>query len=430
MTDLQLGLIGLGAAIVGGIFSYNKWVEYRHRRLAKAVLKPDHDDVLLDNTSDASAPTEKKSIRERHEPVLERHEPVLGDLDGAEAGQEPDAGEIENSWPEAAAAESVSVDRADFSQQATLADELSCLEGLPPAPPLGMATPQSETREEKRLTPPPVPAALLDPAMDFVVVMELVEATSGHQILAGRRDMLARIGKPVRWVGYNERTREWERFDVSSEHTYRSLRIGLQLADRRGPLGEADHSLFLTMIRELADEVMAVADMHDGNVVEQALILDRFCADVDIEIGVNLVCRAGAFSGTKVRALAEAAGMLLSEEGYFIRLDDEGRRVFSMQNMESAPFTAEGIKSINTHGLTFLIDVPRVDQGERAFVQMLEQARRFADVLQGALVDDNRQPLGETQLDHIRREYIAKPQAAMSRRGFPAGGPQARRLFA
>ena len=122
--------------------------------------------------------------------------------------------------------------------------------------------------------------------------------------------------------------------------------------------------------------------------------------------------------------------MLLSEEGYFIRLDDEGRRVFSMQNMESAPFTAEGIKSINTHGLTFLIDVPRVDQGERAFVQMLEQARRFADVLQGALVDDNRQPLGETQLDHIRREYIAKPQAAMSRRGFPAGGPQARRLFA
>ena len=77
----------------------------------------------------------------------------------------------------------------------------------------------------------------------------------------------------------------------------------------------------------------------------------------------------------------------------------------------------------------FLLDVPRVDHGERVFMQMSEIAKRFADTLQGALVDDNRQPLSDSQLDHIRREFIGKPQATMASFGLPAGSPQALRLF-
>ena len=49
--------------------------------------------------------------------------------------------------------------------------------------------------------------------------------------------------------------------------------------------------------------------------------------------------------------------------------------------------------------------------------------------LQGALVDDNRQPLSDSQLDHIRREFIGKPQATMASFGLAAGSPQALRLF-
>ena len=47
MTELQMGLIGLGATAVVGVLAYNKWQEYRHRKLAEAVLRPQHDDVLL-----------------------------------------------------------------------------------------------------------------------------------------------------------------------------------------------------------------------------------------------------------------------------------------------------------------------------------------------------------------------------------------------
>jgi hypothetical protein len=114
----------------------------------------------------------------------------------------------------------------------------------------------------------------------------------------------------------------------------------------------------------------------------------------------------------------------------FTRYDDSGRAQFSLQNYESTQFSADALRTLTTHGLTFLLDVPRVDHGERVFMQMSELAKRFADTLQGALVDDNRQPLSESQLDHIRREFIGKPQATMASFGLnAAGSPQALRLF-
>ena len=53
----------------------------------------------------------------------------------------------------------------------------------------------------------------------------------------------------------------------------------------------------------------------------------------------------------------------------------------------------------------------------------------FGQATLGALVDDNRQPLSDSQLDHIRREFIGKPQATMASFGLAAGSPQALRLF-
>ena len=47
MSDLQLSLIGLGVALVGGVFAYNKWQERKHRKLAERVFRADHPDVLL-----------------------------------------------------------------------------------------------------------------------------------------------------------------------------------------------------------------------------------------------------------------------------------------------------------------------------------------------------------------------------------------------
>lgn len=412
MTELQIGLIGLGATAVVGVFGYNKWQEYRHRKVAESVLQPDHDDVLLGDTQ-PKAVLKPAEVVERSEPEFrveqpihapERAEPVWVDSDH-DAPIDP-------------------IVEAPTSQADT--SPFAADQAFEPVPDLH---PEFHSDSLDEVNAGQVPLDLLDPRLEFVVAMELVESIPVMQILHSQRDVLQRLNKPVHWVGFNERNREWERLLPDSNLSIRRLRIGLQLVNRLGPVSPSDVAIFGNAVQALADELMAVADMPPSRVLDQATELDQFCAAVDLEIGVNLVSRAGAFAGTKIRALAEAAGMVLGSNGLFTRYDDAGRVQFSLQNYETTSFSAEALRTMTTHGLTFLLDVPRVDHGERVFMQMTELAKRFAETLQGALVDDNRQPLSDAQLDHIRREFIGKPQVTMAEYGIPAGSPQAQRLF-
>ena len=50
MTELQMGLIGLGATAVVVVLGYNKWQEMRQRKLAEQLLSAGHADVLLDES--------------------------------------------------------------------------------------------------------------------------------------------------------------------------------------------------------------------------------------------------------------------------------------------------------------------------------------------------------------------------------------------
>lgn len=418
MTELQMGLIGLGVAAVFGVFGYNKWQEMRQRKVAEAVLKPHHEDVLLakgGKTEPEAVPAvqverSEPEIRiEASEPFVERVEPVFTD---------PTPTEV--------------VDDMAMAPEDTPMPEMPVIAQPAPGVPPVVAKPavsQPEADDGAEVEAGNVPDALLDPRLEFVVTMELVEPVSSFQILHSQRSALHRLNKPVHWVGFNEKKREWQRLTPDAELDLRRLRVGLQLVNRLGPVAEGDLVIFTNAMQALADELMAVADMPPSNVLDQAAEIDRFCAAVDLEIGLNLVSRGSAFPGTKIRALSEAAGMMLGADGLFTRYDDAGRAQFSLQNFESTPFSPDALRNLTTHGLTFLLDVPRVDHGERVFMQMTEVAKRFADTLQGALVDDNRQPLSDSQLDHIRREFIGKPQATMASFGLAAGSPQALRLF-
>jgi hypothetical protein len=398
MTELQMGLIGLGAAAVVGVFAYNKWQEYRQRKLTQALLKPQQEDILLGAAPGVPAPAPAPAGGERSEPELgeaapsaahERREPVLADDQPVDAAV-----------------------AADGSEPVLQPD-------VAPGDEEGIA----------ELPAGPVPGSLLDPRLELIVALELVDPVPATQVMHARFEDLQRVVKPVHWVAFNDANRQWERLAPDSEARVRRLRIGLQLVDRLGPVSEADLAIFSAAMHALADELLAVADLPATRPLDQAAEIDRFCASVDLEIGVNLVSRGMPFSGTKIRALAEAAGMALGDDGAFRRRDDDGRTQFTLQNFETTRFAAESLRNLTTHGLTFVLDVPRVDHGERVFLQMVDLAKRFAETLQGTLVDDNRQPLNDIQLDHIRREFIGKPQAMMASYGLPAGSPQALRLF-
>ncbi len=421
MSELHWGLAGLSVIVVGGVYAYNSWQEYRHRKVAESVLRPEHDDVLL--KVQPVRPPVDETATERLEPVFAEEGP---DLLGA---KEPDLELPEESpvyvepavQPEVEVAPQVAAEPEQAEPVAAAADA--------PEPVVAPAAKVEPAAVKEEIAVPDVPVELLDPRIEYIVAMEMIEAVPVRQILASQRETLLKVNKPVHWIGFNETTREWVPLRGEEELSVRRLRIGLQLVNRLGPLASADLVGFTAAMQALADDLTAVADMPAERVLDQAAAIDRFCADVDLEIGLNLVSRGIAFPGTKIRALAEAAGMVLGVGGMFTRYDDDGQPQFSLQNYENTPLTADGLRNLSTHGLTFLLDVPCVDHGERVFQQMTELAKRFADTLQGALVDDNRQPLGEAQLEHIRREFIGKPQAVMRQYGIAAGSAQSRRLF-
>ena len=438
MTELQMGLLGLGATAVVGVFAYNKWQEYRHRKLAEKVLDVHHADVLLDEavrerpvagpaasdvdlfeTAAALPSAEREDPPFDGEPIRhhDRIEPVLRfDTEPVEESVEP-APDVINAIDDSMPPKMPKAPEHDP-------------ESLPePVPALAPEATRVQADAHREVGDVPEPTHLLSPQVDFIAAFEVVEPAASYQILESQANVLARIRKPVHWLGFNETTREWDVIVDDGQSAYRRIRVGLQLVDRQGPASDGELSVFAVAMQDLAEEMMAIASLPARPAaLQMAAELDAFCASVDIQIGINVISQGQVFAGTKLRALAEAAGMVIDAERRFVRCDEDGNVLYVLLNQENLGFSTESMKTMTTHGLTFLLDVPRVAHGERVFNQMVELAKRFADVLRGSLVDDNRRPLSEGALEPIRNQ-VAQFQSTMAAHGLPAGGSLARRLF-
>ncbi|MEW5888068.1 MAG: cell division protein ZipA C-terminal FtsZ-binding domain-containing protein [Pseudomonadota bacterium] len=294
-----------------------------------------------------------------------------------------------------------------------------------------LAAPDAEPQPEPAGDfPERPPAELADERIDCMVRFESAEGIAAGYLWQTHRQTFARLARPVRWLGLDEGRGEWRMLTPHDAGSYRRLWAVLQVADRRGAVTEAELALFLGGMQQLAEQFLAVADMPPrAEILAQAAEVDRFCASVDVQIGVNVVSRdSHAFAGTKLRGLAEAAGLALQGDGLFHCADEQGATLFTLGNLEPALFAPQEMKTLSTHGLTFALDVPRVAGGVAAFDRMIAVARQLCHGLDGVLVDDNRAPLGDNSIAMIRKS-IAQFHEQMQRQGIPPGGELALRLF-
>ncbi len=444
MTELQIGLIGLGALAVFCVLAYNRWQERRHRRLAEEVLAAAHADVLLDGDDELAEGEEYLDEDDDIPPMPTgvdpyRREPVIQDFGHGDERLEPgmahDAEPFDHSSEEPPfASQAGAAVMAEATDEALPVDHGAAASVTPPPVPRPPARDpasrpanRSAVRPEVVVTMPP--PSLLSPLVDYIIALETVEPITSAHFMRTEKVALLHVTKRLTWIGFDETLGEWQRMEEESGNEYRRVRVGVQLADRRGPLSDGELTAFQLALQRVADEFMAFAEIPQRQAaLDSAQELDRFCAGVDNQVGVNVVARTAQLPGTKIRALAESAGMVLEPDGVFVRRDDQGLALFTLSNQNTAPFVAEDMKTLATAGLTFLLDVPRVTQGDRVFQQMAELARQFAAALDGVVVDDNRRPLTDPLLESIRRQ-IGDFQAAMVSHGVPAGGPLALRLF-
>ena len=390
MSDLQISLIVIGVVVVVGVVLFNWMQQRRYRRGSEEAFERKHEDVLLgvDEIVAEDGRVEPQIGREllqefQTEPSVGLTEPGIEPIEPTEIPQ-PDSA-------------SKAVTAAPMEQKAVEVDSASAS------------------------------------AVDYIVNIQgeaLIAASDLTEVLRRKFD----FGKPVHWLGQRDAGAFWEEITIEindGKGGYTGLKGCLQLVDRSGPVSEVSLSEFCDMVKNFTAHVNAVADFPDIRQAHaQALLLDQFCAEVDVMVGINIISKdGGAFTGTKIRALAEASGFKLETAGMFNYRDENGAVLFSLNNYESPPFLPDNMRTLTTHGITFLLDLPRVKNGERVFDQMMHLAGIFSTTLGGMLVDDNHVPLTDSGIAKIK-QHLSNIQAMMKARNIPAGGEIALRLFA
>ncbi|RPI47435.1 MAG: hypothetical protein EHM59_04405 [Betaproteobacteria bacterium] len=380
MSDLQLGLILIGVLVVVGVYAFNRFQERQFRRRVESNFdeRPPAD-VLLD----AEVPRSEE----------ERIEPHLG------GGQE-DASAAPD-LPGTADSDAVGERRREAGPES--GDE-------------SLAAPVQRAE---------APASPIDYVCDIEAGEPIPHAALGEFLKAA-----ATIGKPVSVIGWNARSNDWIALPCAAELALSRIQASLQLADRSGAINRVQLSTMRDLVHQFAEHVGGVSRCPEiDQAAHAAAEIDRFCAQVDISIGFNVIPnRAGGFPGTKVRGLLESAGFALESSGRFVLRAEDGTVLMSAENIEGEALSPDRLRAAQVPGLTLTMDVPRVPGGGRVFDRMIEIGRHLAQALDATVVDDNRARLTDAGINVIRQQ-LRSVHAAMKAQGIPAGGALAARLF-
>ncbi len=378
MNPLFLGLIAAGVVLVAGVLIYNWLQERRVRRRIDAAFRK----------SDGTAQGVTRGPG--------RIEPMLN-ADDSESSQ------------------SVATETAPEDEESLLPDVADEF----PDEPLPQVAPATKA-ERLGLAP--------DPDIECVALLQPAQAASTAALGSA---LSANGAKPVRWLGRRGVGTPWQLIDATTQGPWHEVAACLLLANRIGSVSRADVESFQRLVSDVAAALGAPnARVDPAAEADRAEALDRFCADLDVQIGLTILkSELGQIAGTRLRGVAEAAGFRINAAGHFEHAQEEtGAALYTLQNYKQEPFSIESLRRMTTPGVVFVLDVPRVADPVRVFDQMRMAAKRMTQTLEGVLVDDNRRPITDTSLAAIRAQ-VQVTATALREAHIDPGGPRALRLF-
>ena len=411
MSDLQIWLLVIGAAIVVAVLLFNWSQERRFRKQEDAAFQTPMGDALM---HPAAVPRERHN---RVEPAL--REPVFDVGKGQEVDEvnEPHL-HIDGGIPP--------VDlREDTEQPASIPEPVPgpTVAASRPAPASAPSASPSSTSPTVASKPAPY-----DPLIEYRVRIDSDGVLAN--VFADTFNQVRTLGKTVRWLGLPAGASDWEDVQPWRDVHYQQVVVTMQLADRNGAVQEEQLSALCELLQTTAQAHglrIACDDMVDA--LERAQAIDRFCVDVDVLIGLNVVARGeGAVNLTRIVREAETSSMVLGIDGVYQLLDSRGEPLYALCNHDAEPFSATVIEGQTSQGVTLQFDVPRVPDGLKVFDGMVAFGRKLANEVGGILVDDNLRPLTDTGIEKIRTQ-LTQIYERMEARGVPSGSRRALRLF-
>lgn len=453
MSDLQIVLIVMGGLIIAGVLLFNWWQERKfHQQIDKNFSAfqqeiPDiTNEIASDSTDSFSAEAipklddEEFTIEPQHiadddiEPSIAKFQSALeteeDTLPGTLTEQEPETFDALNEVP--APAKHAQIDpmiENVFDDSAIEADIAS--------------TEYKNNNADSESAAGRLPS-ILHNQVDWAALLYLQGAASVKDVLASVKDEFSHYDKPT--FVHVMTDQGWLLLaEIADKAEYGQLPISkicfsIQLADRAGPISRSVINRFQLAVETLGLDMNAHVEWQNvGDALNEANALDQFCIEVDKTMGFHLLHgENGAFTGTKLRGLAEAQGMALCADGAFKFYDESTQNAgtdknvaqpsFVMFNRDHHPFNVEMLRNSVVKSITFQLDIPHVSNSIEAFNAMLLVAKQMETGLNAQLVDDNNRPLTDVQIEKIRHQ-LKIIQATMLTRGIAPGSDCAHRLF-
>lgn len=254
----------------------------------------------------------------------------------------------------------------------------------------------------------------LSEASDCVVEIALPTPLAGERLLAIAQRFRRSGSKPVAFDGRPKAAADFE--SPVAGRSYEVIRVGILLANRHGPLNAMEFSEFVSAVQAMAETLSARAEMPAmGSVLARARDLDSTCAQLDVQIGVN-VETPEAVDPVQLASLAQALGLVERGSHRYVRQGPQGEPLFSLGFSDSPS------------RLTFLLDVPRVAASLEPFGRMVQAAGACAQRLGARLVDDSGKPLTQAALAQIARQLDQRYES-LEAIGLPAGTTLACKVF-
>lgn len=275
-----------------------------------------------------------------------------------------------------------------------------------------------------------------DEKIDYVVTLPGKGPVSRDIALGIYKQNEYLLEKPRHLYGLGYKTGLWSNLETDTEHAqYRSIALGVQMVDSKGPIGESELNTFTQLALKLADVLQRPTkfSMPFEEALEKARELDEFCETNDVLASIDILANGPTgFSGRAIDQAARQFGLQFGMMNIYHKKNDQAlgcRHLFSLANLyQPGEFDPAKVDRFRTQGLTLFMNVPCAYQPVRVFEQMVQVAKGLCEKLDGRLEDHEHHALTDPGLMVIRTQ-IERLTAEMTNRGIIPGSATAMRLF-
>ncbi|MBW8758657.1 MAG: cell division protein FtsZ [Burkholderiales bacterium] len=309
----------------------------------------------------------------------------------------------------------------DLRREPTLGGDLAPTVGdeLPAAAP---------ARADGRLAPARR-AVRLDALIDAIATLSVDGPMAGERVLP-HLPGANRVGtKPFFIEGLNSETGEWE--TIAANARYSEFQAGVQMANRNGALNEIEFSEFVQKLETFAQSIGASTDLPDMlESVARARELDAFASQHDAQLVALLRANSVAWSVGYLQQVAQRHGFVPGAVPGRLVLPalEEGAPPVLVLGFDAQAALADDPGHAAVREMTLGLDVAQTEELAEPFAAWHGIARKLADDLDAAIVDDQGQPITLHAFSAIHAELTRLYEALMAH-DLAAGSPGARRLF-